>query len=147
MNNPYTDDMIQTRKTGHRFRMIPHHRANGAKLLQVLKHGEILAMLTDQHARKRNMKVNFLGRPAFAHTSLALLHFRSRAPLAAAYCVRTGPMQYRVVCSPLIMREPSGDTDADTRAILDAVNAHFEEGIRRYPEQYLWAHRRWRERP
>jgi KDO2-lipid IV(A) lauroyltransferase len=147
MNNPYTNSMIQTRKTRHRFRMIPGHEAGGAQLLKVLSSGEILAMLVDQHARRRCMKVNFMGRPAFAHTSLALLHFRSRAPILVGYCLRTGPMKYRLESGPLIFREPTGDKEEDTRAIIEAVNLCFEEAIRQHPEQYLWAHRRWRDTP
>lgn len=144
MNNPYTDDLIQTRKTAHQFRMIPGHEASGVRLLQVLRDGEILGMLVDQHARRRAMRVDFIGRPAYAHTSLALLHFRSRAPIIVGYCLRTGPMQYRMESGPLISREPTGNKEADTRAILEAVNRCFEDAIRRHPEQYLWAHRRWR---
>ena len=76
MNNPYTDGLIQNRKLGKRFRMLPAHQATGSALLKVLKDGEVLAMLVDQHARKRGMVIDFLGRPASTHTS------RSRTPVS-----------------------------------------------------------------
>ena len=41
----------------------------------------------------------------------------------------------------------TGDRERDTATILDAINGHFAAFIRRYPEQYLWFHRRWRQQP
>ena len=43
------------------------------------------------------------------------------------------------------MHEPTGDRDADVRAVMEAMNRQLERVIRSYPEQYVWAHRRWRE--
>jgi lauroyl/myristoyl acyltransferase len=42
------------------------------------------------------------------------------------------------------VRKPTGDKEADIRASLEMINRQLEDVIRRYPEQYLWAHRRWR---
>ena len=101
MNNPYTDNLIQTRKTGHRFRMIPKHSASGARLLEVLRNGEILAMLIDQHAPRRGSVIEFLGRPASTHASAGLLHLRSGAPICFGYCVRVNilnSLHYLLCC-------------------------------------------------
>jgi len=48
-----------------------------------------------------------------------------------------------VVLPPMDAR-PTGDKDADIRSILEEINRQLEDAIRRRPEQYLWAHRRWR---
>ena len=145
MNNPYTDNLIQTRKTGHRFQMIPKHKATGARLLGVLRNGEILAILIDQHARHRGTVLEFLGRPASMHISAALLHLRSGAPICFGYCVRTGPMRYRMESGPLIVHNPTGDRRQDSATIMKEISNRLEQAIRAHPEQYLWAHRRWRE--
>jgi lauroyl/myristoyl acyltransferase len=44
---------------------------------------------------------------------------------------------------PMVFK-PTGDRKADTRAVLESLNRELEEAIREYPEQYLWAHRRWK---
>ena len=37
--------------------------------------------------------------------------------------------------------------DDDPKALLERVTADIEEQIRRAPEQWVWMHDRWRERP
>ena len=38
----------------------------------------------------------------------------------------------------------TGDRDADVLALTTEINRRIEDIVRRYPEQYLWSHRRWR---
>ena len=90
------------------------------------------------------MAVDFFGHPAQTHTSAALLHLVAKAPLCFAACWRTGPMSFELETSPPIKHERTGKKDNDIRAILEELNHHLEGMIRRHPEQYLWAHRRWR---
>ncbi|MDA0577992.1 MAG: lysophospholipid acyltransferase family protein [Verrucomicrobia bacterium] len=143
MNNPYTDRLIQARKRGHRFDLIPKHEVTGAKLMNVIKSGKILTMVIDQHARQRGMRIPFFGRPASTHTAAALMHLRTGVPLIFAACVRLGPMRYKLMATPIV-RTPGPRNDAAIEEILRTVNHHLEEVIRANPEQYLWGHRRWR---
>ena len=43
-----------------------------------------------------------------------------------------------------ILFTPTGDKAKDIAALTEEINARIETVIRRYPEQYLWAHNRWR---
>ena len=144
MNNPLTDRLIHDRKSRPRFILLPKHDLNTARFFQVLKQGNILAMMIDQYARARGMMVDFFGIPASTHTSHALLHLVTGAPVVVGYCIRTGPMQFELVAETLPPHRPTGDRQADTRAILEALNRKLEDAIRAYPEQYVWVHRRWR---
>jgi lauroyl/myristoyl acyltransferase len=38
----------------------------------------------------------------------------------------------------------TGDKQADTMALLAEINSRLADIIRRFPEQYLWAHKRWK---
>ena len=53
-------------------------------------------------------------------------------------------MKFLMAASEPIRVAPTGDREADVRAITLAINEVAERFIRRFPEQYLWAHRRWR---
>ena len=54
--------------------------------------------------------------------------------------LRVAPFKYRLVGGdPLVFPK-----DADRAACTQLLNDRLGEAIRRYPEQYLWAHRRWR---
>ena len=76
----------------------------------MLRKGEALALLTDQHAFSRGMMVDFFGHPASTHTTAAMLHLVTRAPLTFAWCRRTGVMSFELGTTELIRRERSGDS-------------------------------------
>ena len=46
--------------------------------------------------------------------------------------------------TPLISHDRSGDKKHDVHEILERLNRELERVIREAPDQYLWAHRRWR---
>lgn len=144
MNNPYSNKLILRRKSRDRLTLTPKHSADGSRFLNVLKKGEVLALLNDQYARDRGMNVDFFGVPAKTHTALAMLHFVTKAPICFGYCVRTGSMSFKFKALKPMEFKPTGDRKADTRVVLEALNRELEKAIREYPEQYLWAHRRWK---
>jgi len=145
MNNPYTDRLMQQRKPRQRFRLTPKHDVDMTRFLSAIKAGEVLALLVDQYApAKRGMVIDFFGTPASTHTSPALLHLITRAPLCFGYCVKTGPGRFLFKAPPPIETQRTGNRQTDVKAVLDRLTRELEAAIRLYPEQYLWAHRRWR---
>jgi len=146
MNNPYTDRIVKARKCRGGFSMTPKRDADARRLLQVLKQGQVLGLLFDQHARAAyGEPIEFFGKHVSMHKSPALLHLVSGAPLCVGYCVRTGPMRFKVKAYPPIRFVPTGSKDADVRSILLTLNGMLEGMVREFPGQYLWVHRRWRE--
>ena len=144
MNNPYTNELMKKRKPRNRFTLTPKHDADMGRLLTTLKQGSVLALLIDQHARKGGMMIDFFGMPASTHTSHAMLHLITKTPMCFGYCVKTGPMKFKFKALPPIDITKTGKRDDDVKAILAALTKELEDAIRAYPEQYLWAHRRWR---
>ena len=99
-----------------------------------------LTILSDQHTYGGSL-LRFFGRPARTVTSAARLAIRFGAPVVVGSFVRTGPYMYRAVGGkPLFFGR-----DADRDAATQLINDRLEEAIRKYPEQYLWMHRRWRD--
>ncbi len=145
MNNPRVEELIQRRKPRYRFHPIPKYAADPKRFLSVLGSGEILALLTDQHARTGGVPVDFFGHPATTYTTAAMLHLVARVPLCFAACRRTAPMRFEITTSPLIHHPPTGNKKRDVHAILTTLNQHLEAVIRKAPDQYLWGHRRWRD--
>jgi KDO2-lipid IV(A) lauroyltransferase len=144
MNNPRVEELVQQRKPRYRFHPIPKYGIEPKRFLDVLRRGEILALLTDQHARSGGVPIPLFGHPVSTYTTPAMLHLVAKAPLCFAACRRVGPMRFRVESSPLIERRRSGDRAADVRWILEQLNGYLEEAVRDAPEQYLWGHRFWR---
>lgn len=144
MNNPFVERHLSTRMHRGGFRTVGKTTGSARPLVQALRNGEVLAVLMDQHARTHGMMVEFFGVPASCHTSHARLHLLTGAPLIFASMVRVGPMRYRMTMDAPTVCPRSGDREKDIYTILKALNERLEDVIRRYPGQYLWAHRRWR---
>ena len=98
-----------------------------------------MTILMDQHTA-RGMPLTFLGRPAKTFTTATRLAMRYGYPVVVGSFVRIEPYRYRLVGgAPLRYSEELG-MDGFTQLLNDRLG----EAIRRYPEQYLWSHRRWR---
>jgi KDO2-lipid IV(A) lauroyltransferase len=88
--------------------------------------------------------VPFFGIPAATITATSTLAKMAHSPVVPFYQTRLpGARGYRLTLLPALEDFPGDDIEQDTRRI----NALLEALIRRQPEQYLWAHRRFKTRP
>lgn len=98
-----------------------------------------MTILMDQHAHG-GAKLTFFGRPAMTYTSATRLAMRTGYPIVIGSFVRIAPYKYRCVGGPPLVFGKDDDRDKCTQLLNDRLEA----AIREYPDQYLWAHRRWR---
>ena len=98
-----------------------------------------MTILMDQHTSKGAM-LEFLGRPAQTFTSATRLAMRTGYPIVVGSFVRVAPFRYRLVGGDPLRFAKTDDLAACTQLLNDRLG----EAIRKYPEQYLWSHRRWR---
>jgi len=98
-----------------------------------------MTILMDQHAGG-GAKLKFLGRPAYTYTSATRLAIRYGYPIVVGSFVRIAPYRYRLVGGEVVRFSKDDDKDQATQLLNDRLG----DAIRQYPEQYLWAHRRWR---
>ena len=92
--------------------------------------------------------VDFFGVPASTTRGPALLAERTGAAVVFASSVRLPGLRarYRVRLHPLEVGE-GGDADAAAHLLLRRYMAALEAHVAEVPEQYLWAHKRWKTRP
>jgi KDO2-lipid IV(A) lauroyltransferase len=114
------------------------------RFVSVLKRGEALAVLIDQHGGTRGLPTEFFGTETPTHTVAARLHRLTGSPICFGYCIRTGLMRFKLTMPKPIVRAPTDNKAEDVRAIIEMLNRELEQAIRQHPDQYLWAHRRWR---
>ena len=99
-----------------------------------------LTILMDQYTWNGPL-LRFFGRPARTYTSVTRLAMRTGLPIVVGSFVRVGPFQSRAVGGKPIVFEKGTDRDVAAQILNDRI----EEAVRKYPEQYLWMHRRWRD--
>lgn len=114
-------------------------------LLRAWKAGETITIVADQHAsKKEGVDVVFFGHPARAHATPALLHLKTGLPIALVYLLRADDhFHFEFHSSEPFTFTPTGNKAADVQAICQRYTSNLEDAIRKHPEQWLWAHRRW----
>ncbi len=118
---------------------------NPRPMFDVLRRGEILGVLIDQHTRVAGAWVPFFGRPAHTPTAVAKLALATGAAIVpmGIFLERNGKHVVRV--SPEVPVADTGSREMDVRTITAAASLAVEELIRLDPAQWVWFHRRWQE--
>jgi KDO2-lipid IV(A) lauroyltransferase len=112
-------------------------------MIQAIRRGGILAFVLDQNIRTDSVKVPFFGRPALTPIGPVKFAIRTEAVVTVAFIERREDgMQLAHFSEPMQCRR-----DGDPVALAAEITRLIEEQIRRVPEQWVWMHDRWRERP
>ena len=118
------------------------------EILRSLKKGKIVGMLSDQDGGKNGTFVRFFDRLSSSPSGVVTFAIRTGAPIFPVFSFREGWQDHRVeVEGPLRMPDSSlGDEEAE-RFVLQQFSEMLEAKIRKSPEEWLWAHRRWKSTP
>lgn len=114
-------------------------------LLRRLQMNRVVWYAPDQdYGRKNSVFAPFFGVPAATITATARIARSSGAAvIAISHFRRDDGSGYDIYFEPALSGYPLGDDVADATL----TNAVLEAQIRRYPDQYLWMHRRFKSRP
>lgn len=148
LDNPYLNRMAEQFRSRFGNRLLPKQDfARG--LLAAMHNGETVGILMDTNMTPpQGDFVPFFGVLACTATGLARVALKTGAAVVPAFTVWDGQLgKYRVQFEPAIKLVRTGDNDADVLANTALFNKAIEDIIRRYPDQWLWVHRRWKTRP
>ena len=148
IDNVLVENYIETLRS--RFGSVTLDKTKSArKMFRVLENGELLGMMADLNVQeKEGIFVDFFGTPASTTTSIAKLALKTGASVMPAFAVWDDAKgKYVVYLEPPVEYENTGDAEADIRKLTQNVTETVEKFVRRYPEQWLWIHKRWNTRP
>jgi len=111
-------------------------------MYDVLECGEILALVSDQDAKKRGVFVKYFNQQASTPKGAARFHIESGAPVIFTICYQNKLNNYTIEFHPIKI-----DSGATIESITQSYTSILEKYIRRFPEQYFWWHRRWKTKP
>lgn len=118
-------------------------------VLKTLAAGGTVGVLADHNTLpSEGVFVQFFGIPACTTAGLARFALRSGAAVVPGFLNwESGEGKYRLRFEPAVELIRTGDEEADIRENTQRFTTIIEEYVRRYPDQWLWLHRRWRARP
>ncbi len=136
--NRFIDEHVRRMRSRHGLELF--NRKDGfQKVIELLRAGGGVGILSDQHAGDHGLWTPFFGRLASTSPLPALLTKRTRAALIAAAVYTQGVGRWQMVFTPRF------DTPGDTVESLTAKsNEIIEQQIRRAPEDWFWVHNRWK---
>ena len=148
IDNPKIEALIDRARTRLGNRTIDKTSA-AREMLQIMQAGATLGILVDLNTLDREgIFVDFFGVPASTTFMLAKLALRTGAdvlPIFAPWDKERGRFLLKIDAPLAIDR--TGNEEEDVRRLTQSVTSVVEDYVRRYPDQWLWIHRRWKTRP
>ncbi len=118
-------------------------------MLKILKEAGTIGILTDQNTMPEEaVFVDFFGKPASTTTGIARVALHTDAAVVPGYAVWDESIgKYRLKFEPAMELIRTGDTERDVLENTQRFTKVIEDIIRKYPDQWVWAHGRWSVRP
>jgi len=118
-------------------------------LLKILREAGTVGILADQNTMPgEGMFVDFFGTPACTTTGIARVALHTDAAVVPGYAYWDDEIgKYRLRFEPAVELARTGDTERDVFVNTQRFAKVIEGIIRKYPEQWVWLHARWKTRP
>jgi KDO2-lipid IV(A) lauroyltransferase len=148
MDNVYLDRLIQRYRTMHGNQSVDKDDFVRG-LLAAMKAGEVVGILMDTNMTPpQGIFVDFFGIPACTASGLARIALRTDAAVVPTFTIWDAELgKYRLRFDPAVELVRTGELEADIKANTQRFTSIIEDYVRKYPEQWLWVHRRWKTRP
>jgi len=118
-------------------------------MLRIFKEAGTVGILADQNTMPgEGVFVDFFGAPACTTTGIARVALHTDAAVVPGYAVWDENLRkYRLRFEPPVELVRTGDAERDIAENTQRFAKVIEEIVRKYPEQWVWIHARWKARP
>lgn len=137
-NRKINDLMSKWREKGG-LNSLPLHDSDA--LRSAINEKSIIALASDHYGK--DVDVTFFERETTGVAGPVLLSMKHKIPVVLAYAIFDGDV-IRVKNKKIIEIEKQAKLKETMQYNMQKIYHEFEEIIREYPEQYMWQHKRWR---
>ena len=148
LDNPYLDALVRRYRTMHG--NTPILKDDPAReLLRAMKRGSTVGILMDTNMTPpEGVFVDFFGITACTASGLARIALRTDSAVVPGFTLWDPVLRkYRLRFDPALKLQRTGNNEEDILANTQLFTKVIEDFVRRYPDQWLWVHRRWKTRP
>jgi len=115
------------------------------EMTQTLRCGKILALMIDQGTKKsEGVELVFYGKKVTVTPAAAMLALRCKSPVLPVFCVREEDQKLTIIIEPPVDLVRTKDLRDDLSTNTQIMTCAIENAVRRYPDQWLWLHKRWK---
>ena len=148
LDNALVDDLVNHIRCLHGNQVL--HKDDFARgLLAAMRRGETVGILMDTNMTPpQGAFVDFFGHLACTGSGMARVAIKTGAQVLPGFLLwEEATQQYVLRFGAPLTLPISDDVEADTLAHTALFTKVIEDYIRKYPDQWLWVHRRWKTRP
>jgi KDO2-lipid IV(A) lauroyltransferase len=148
LDNPLVDRLVNGIRCMHGNTVL--HKDDFARgLLGAMRKGDTVGILMDTNMTPpQGVFVDFFGTPACTASGLARVAMRTRAAVLPGFLTwREEGKKYVLEFGERLSLVCTGNDEQDIVTNTQICTTAIEQWIRRFPEQWLWVHRRWKTRP
>lgn len=148
VDNPLIERIAESYRTVYGNRSIDK-KLGVREVIRTLRAGGVVGILADLNSlRDEGVFCDFFGVQASTTVGVATLAMRTGAVVLPGYLVWDEATERHILhFEPPVETILTGNREADVFANTARYTKVIENIIRRYPDQWLWIHRRWRTRP
>jgi KDO2-lipid IV(A) lauroyltransferase len=148
LDNRRLDRFVNGIRCLHGNRVLPKDEfARG--LLRAMRAGQTVGILMDTNMTPpQGVFVDFFGKQACTASGVARVALKTGAAVLPGFMLwEPSEGKYVLHFGPELVFERTGAAETDILAATQLCVRTTENWIRRYPDQWLWIHRRWKTRP
>ena len=124
-------------------KIIPVSGLGLRQVYRALKRNEVVGIIFDRPAGAEGVPVRFFGEETRWPPGPAVLALRTKAPVIVGYLVRRPDGTYEGEMRPVGPFSGDHRVARDVQTVTQAIVSHFEDFIRRYPDQWYMFRRMW----
>lgn len=141
------DDLLMQTRRSENVKVIPRgDRSSARAILNCFRTNKVFLFAMDQDTRVKTVYADFFGRKAATAIGAATFAQKFSAPVVSAFGARDEEGVHHYYFE-LLSNHPYEGTADEAESLTQHYNNVLEKHIRRFPDQWVWFHRRWKNQP
>jgi KDO2-lipid IV(A) lauroyltransferase len=147
IGTPLKDAMLNELVNANRAKFGAVVIERGKETFRVMKNimsGGTMAILIDQDTSVKSVFVDFFGMPCSTPVGAALIASKTGAAVVPVFSHLNSKNQHEIEYYPEVSLKTTGDDRQDILINTQTLTSIIETEIRKFPDQWVWMHRRWK---
>ena len=115
--------------------------------LRCLRSNNLLGIVADVDTTVNGVFVDFFGRPAYTPYSPIAFALKTGAVILPSFIIRQPDGSHQAIIEPPMVLKQTDEKEQDIIENTQKFTKIIETYIRKYPEQWIWMHERWKTQP
>jgi len=143
IKNPYVDSLVADLRSSGKVEYL-HHRNITGNIYEYLENNVPIGVLLDHSATKKDsIYVDFFGLRATFNAGIPAICIRKNIPALVCFGIRESG-KIKLISYPPVYPDPKLKLKGRVRKFAKEINTIYEDIIKKYPDQWLMLHKRFK---